>query len=310
MGNQKKAIDLAGLSKGIQERFDSAGPEVKLGAMGIAGDSILEPVPEFINTESEKVISGKNNSWIILGRDRPADRLSGYGGKGDTQCGMIDFVVGRMGANPRAVDDTGERMFVDPDFFSDAARIYISQKTDVDDNFVLADGKVGNFKTRSAVALKADAIRIIGREGIKLITRTDKKNSQGADVIGVQGIDLIAGNDSSDIQPMLKGDNTVECIDRLATHLDKLNGIVDHLLMTQMMMNEAVTHHTHFSPFFGMATTTSVVVESAGQRCMLEHLNKTKKSLVAHKINLVNFKYNYLKPIGKGYINSRYNNVN
>ena len=54
--------------------------------------------------------------------------------------------------------------------------------------------------------------RIIGREGIKLITKTDNQNSQGGDVRSILGIDLIAGNDDSDLQPMVKGDNLKNCL--------------------------------------------------------------------------------------------------
>ena len=76
----------------------------------------------------------------------------------------------------------------------DAARIYISQKTDVDKNFGIVPGSVGNLEAKSAIAAKADSIRIIGRMGIKLVTGTDQKDSAGTDLSAVYGLDLIAGN--------------------------------------------------------------------------------------------------------------------
>lgn len=307
-GNQKKAIDIDGLPKGQLEKLAAA--EGSVSARGIAGDPLLEPVPEYISTQSETVYSGKNNTWIVLGRDRPGNRLTGYGAKGDTQCGSIDIVVGRGAPKPLAVDKNGDKLFVDPDFRRDAARIYVSQKSDIDDYFKLAAGKVGNSLTRSAIALKADGIRFIAREGIKLITRTDAKNSQGGDVKSIVGIDLIAGNNDEELQPMVKGDNVMECLIHLTNHVDKLNGIVDSLLMAQMKLNESVTHHFHMSPFFGLPTTTSAPVVSSGIKCMMDHLSETKRSLVAHKINLVSFKQTYLSQSGGKFINSRYNNVN
>lgn len=59
---------------------------------------------------------------------------------------------------------------VDNSFQTDAARIYISQLTDIDANFGIDPGKTGYMKERSGIGIKADGVRVIGREGIKLIT--------------------------------------------------------------------------------------------------------------------------------------------
>ena len=82
-------------------------------------------------------------------------------------------------------------------FGADAARIYISQLTNVDTNFGISEGKTGLLKARSAVAIKADGVRIVAREGIKLVTQTDVVNSQGglSPINDIYGIDLIAMND-------------------------------------------------------------------------------------------------------------------
>jgi hypothetical protein len=45
----------------------------------------------------------------------------------------------------------GEPMSADPNFKLDAARIYMSQKTDIDANFGLADGNVGNDSAKSEI---------------------------------------------------------------------------------------------------------------------------------------------------------------
>ena len=152
--------------------------------------------------------------------------------------------------------------------------------------------------------------RIIGREGIKLVTRTDKRNSQGGEVMALGGIDLIAGNDDSDLQPIPKGDNLVECLSRIIHHLNKLNGIVDNLLMIQMSFNEKLTNHFHISPFFGLPTAPSETVMTQGAKTMLDHSTQTKVSLASHKANLTMMENNYLNVAGAGYINSRHNNTN
>jgi len=310
MSDSKKAVTFSGIDRTTVERLSKVNKDQQVLAKGIGGDPLIESVPQLIKTHSEKIVENGNNASIVLGRDRPAGRLSGYGGRGDTQAGAIDIVAGRMGSQAKAFLASGKRIWVNPDFKNDAARIYISQKTDIDDNFGLAGGRVGISKTKSGIALKADGIRIIAREGIKLITKTDDQNSQGGDISSIIGIDLIAGNDDTDLQPMVKGNNLRDALKRLTIHVDKLNGIVDSLLMAQMTFNEALTHHFHFSPFFGLPTTPSPPVMAAGIKTMIDHLFQTKRSLISHKVNLALFKQTYFSPAGSKFINSRHNNCN
>lgn len=309
MSDTKKAVNLEGLQEKQKKYLEGVSSEVAVNSRGTAGDIVLEPVPEYLSSDSETVYRGKNNSWIVLGKDRPSNRLSGYGGKAHTQCGAIDIVVGRMASKPLSVSND-QKVYVDPDFTKDSARIYLSQKADIDDYFKLADGKIGNVKTRSAIGLKADQLRFIGREGIKFVTGTDRTNSQGADIKEIHGIDIIAGNSDKELQPMVKGKNLEEALAKMVKHLDDLNGIVDSLLMSQMQLNAAVTNHFHISPFYGAPTSPSPTVVAAGTTCALSQLSQVKQSLVAHKTNLVAFKMTYLTPAGQNYISSRYNNVN
>lgn len=306
----KKAYDIKNLNPSTLERIENQSVGIKNSSTGVGGNKLAEPIPKFISTNSEKVIDGENNAAIVLGRDRVGSRLSGYGGKGHTQCGAVDIVCGRMGASVTEVDSSGNPIYVDPNFKIDAARIYVSQKTDIDASFELVEGSIGNPKARSGIAMKADGIRIIGREGIKLVTRTDKRNSQGGEVMALGGIDLIAGNDDSDLQPIPKGDNLVECLSRIIHHLNKLNGIVDNLLMIQMSFNEKLTNHFHISPFFGLPTAPSETVMIQGAKTMLDHSTQTKVSLASHKANLTLMENNYLNVAGAGYISSRHNNTN
>lgn len=307
----KKAVDKRFLNEKKKEYLSSTDKKFKAFGQGVAGDNLPEPIPNFIVAPCEKVISNKNNAWIVLGRDRPASRLSGYGGKGDTQAASIDFVAGRMGYEVKEVNKRGEQVWVDPNFKKDAARVYLSQKTDVDKNFGLVDGQVGNAKAKSAVALKADGIRIVAREGIKLVTKTDLRNSQGGRVRSTVGIDIIAGNNDEQLQPMIKGDNALEAMNRLVHHIDKLAGIVDAMLMTQMEFNEALTHHWHYTAFFALPSTPSIdVVVPKGIKTLVNQLAKVKRSLVMFKANLASYKLTYLNPVGGKYICSRFNNVN
>ena len=306
----KLGRDTSGIDPVTQQKLENCDCATASSNSGVLNDKLREPVPHYNQSESEHVVQGNNNAWITLGRDRPGSRASGYGGKGHTQCGTIDLCVGRMGSKPKEMDGKGNKVLVDSNFSSDSARIYISQKTDIDRNFNLKAGSIGLAAGRSAVGIKADHVRIMGREGIKLVTKTDANNSQGGDVKSVLGVDLIAGNDDTDLQPFVKGSNMVLAQKRLVHHLDKLNGIVDGMLMIQMQFNAMLTGHWHHSPFFGIPTTPSIPLVASGIYTMLQHFMQTKMSLMTHKANLQMYKATYLTVTGGQWILSRYNNVN
>jgi hypothetical protein len=295
----------------FESQKSDAPKELAVQASGIGGTVLIEKNPEFLELTNEKVFRNSNSrTRIVVGRDRPSHPYSGYGGKGDTGADSIDIVVGGLSTFIEEVDENGEKLYANPDFTLDAARVFISQKSDVDDYFKLAEGNVGNATARSAVAIKADGIRLVAREGIKIITGVDKKNSQGGKNNKTFGIDLIAGNNDEDLQPMVKGKNLEDALVEIIDNIDNLNGIVDSILMAQINLNEALTNHFHHSPFFALPTTTSPTVQAAGIKCMLDHLSNAKVSLISHKVNLTMLQQTYLRPHGSIYINSRVNRTN
>lgn len=182
---------------------------------GFFNDEILEPIPNRIRAPSETIITNDypNNAWIILGRDRPASLGSGYGAQGVDRASAIDLCVGMMaGTKSGPVASTD----VNPNFAADAARIYISQKTNLDENFGLAEGKKEKIgiptKGKSGIGIKADGVRIVARtNGIKLVTGKGNFLDTGADgELDSNGqsikpsdnlgrIELIAGNDTTEL---------------------------------------------------------------------------------------------------------------
>ena len=275
---------------------------------GVGGDTLVEARPVYVKNKSERVFATPNNSYLVLGRDRPGNKKSGYGGKGHTQCGSIDLVVGRK--------TEGRRKLVDPNFTTDSARIHISQKTDVDKNFNLHPGP-GTPKSiaRASIALKSDTVRIIARENIRLVTMgPDRKNSHGGQIISTGGIDLCAGNKNSGndkLQPLVKGDNLREAIEEFIKLVDGLGGIVSGFLQEQLTYNMAGAAHFHHSPFFGLPTTPSPTLMPIANNVNMNLFSKTKLDLVQFKINLVDYKFKYLSSVNPStYINSKYNSTN
>ena len=165
-----------------------------------------------------------------------------------------------------------------------------------------------NYEEQSNMGMMDNAIKETVKS--KGFTKTDLKNSQGGEIGTIVGVDIIAGNDDSELQPMVLGKNVEEAMQKIVTHLDKLNGIVNGLVMYQMKYNTLLASHFHISPFCGAPTTPSPTAVAAGAAAAVELGAMTIRDLLTQKANLVMFKTTYLNTAGGKYINSRYNNVN
>ena len=214
--------------------------------------------PSYNVSKNETVVS-RGNSWIVFGTDRPHNLASGYGGRLNSHCASIDLVAGRMGVRGKAFYESGDPIFVNPNFKLDAARIYVSQMSNVDKYFGLSAGTVGNttyMAPRSTVAIKADTVRIIARENIKLVTHTDRQNAQGGELGGAvtstYGIDLIANNDDRDMQSLVKGQNLSECLKETMTAIHDLRDIFLTFLDYNRQFQIQIALHTHKTQFYGL----------------------------------------------------------
>lgn len=203
------------------------------------------------------ICSADNRAQIVLGGDRTSDVTSGYSGLGANDSAAIDIVVGR--AKTISKEKKEKAISANPDFFSDAARIYISEKANIDNYFsIISSEKSGIEKSiaSSAIALKADAIRIIGVEGVKIVTRANPSNSKGKES-GVQGIELVAGNDDTYLQPMVKGNNLAKCIEQIVINMSNLESQIDNIynFLDQFISNYSI--HIHQSTTPGSPTVVS-----------------------------------------------------
>jgi len=265
MSNYKKNIDQFGINPQLLAGIEQSETAAKgISNNGLNNTHIPEFVPVFRKSQVEQVINN-NNAFIVLGKDRPAGFDSGYGGKGHTQAASIDIVVGRYsniqyGEEISPDSRTSRTKGVDSSFIHDAARIYISQKSDIDEYFGLAPGKVGNTKGRSAIALKADGVRIVAREGIKLVSSgTDSSNSQGGESTATIGVDLIAGNATDEeLEPMVLGNKLVSFLNNgVLTNMSELADIYFKFMVQQIKFNVLIASHNHISPFFAIPNSPS-----------------------------------------------------
>jgi hypothetical protein len=266
---------------------------------GASGNFMVEPLPRYLNSPCERVTQ-HGNSWIVLGRDRPASRASGYAGQGHTQASSIDIVVGRGAPVP---DHDAN---VDPSFSNDAARIYISQKTDIDDNFALRG--TNRSVAKSGIGIKADAIRIIGRQGIKLVT-SPRSGATGA------GIEIMAGNDDEGLQPMVRGQNLVDAFSDLEANLNQLSALVLNFLKSQASFNASIASHTHAgattTPIpIPLLTSPAITLVPAGIQATLETAEAMVDNFRGRMNTNILWHNKYLNPTSSKYICSKYNKVN
>jgi hypothetical protein len=313
----KPHVERKGTAFDRKQAYDKGSDTTKNVSDGKFCRHLVEAVPTVLRPECEKHYVGFNNAVIRLGRDLIGDPQDNdkkqicYGPLGSTQSGMIDLVVGINSASPSEVNtkQDPEATLTHPK--ADAARVYISQRCKVDKLFELKNGKVGNTEARSAVAIKADGVRIIARNGIKLVTRTDNLNAAGSVTRSINGIDLNAGNRGrGSMHPIPKGRNLKAALEKLADSVGELNGIVKSMLSYQQAFNRQVQDHTHITKFLAETDFPSEKAMLGGVEEDIFHTTVTHFSLDMNRYSLEFFKMNYLEQSSSRYINSRYNHTN
>jgi hypothetical protein len=298
---------------------------------GIHNTTKKENVPKFNNLFTAEKVIKKGNSWIVMGRDRPADPSSGYGGSGDSRASAIDICVGRNGfaakIDPKQHVDNNFGSFTDTSKPGDAARIYLSQRADIDDYFGLCDGN-GRAELRSAIAIKADDVRIIARRGIKIITghvkQRDSLNNRNNMIFG---IDLIAGNIDVEsegispfskskpyIQPLVKGDNLVIALNKMNDAIFDLNSLVNSILLQQMQFVTAVTNSSMAivgsgGGVSGAVNCTMPGVIAIGNK-VTPQLNQLNQDVIMQRNKLKSIGFDHLISSGAEYVCSKYNRTN
>jgi hypothetical protein len=319
---QQKDVHHGGQYANLKELLDAMSPAQQSQVTGLGCGKLTEPLPKYIKAPCEYVVGGAdghNGSYIVLGRDRPGGTHPaemGYGPKGHTGTAMLDLVVGRNSAafpgGAKLENEEGEALAVNPHFVNDAARIYISQKSDVDDYFGLDPGTVGNKTGKSCVAMKADGVRLIAREGIKLVTATGQFNSRGHSNNGKAGVDLIYGNESVGgdygLEPLVKGTRLVTALNEMMDMIGTLSGMTTDLCLALLQLGGDYAAHQHIGNFGGPTPGTTNI--SAGIKLILDNVNVVSNKCVNFQVNHAMWKTNNTNPFGGNFICSKWHNAN
>jgi len=231
--------------------------DLEIGSFGNDEEDLFQPEdnPTRFPAEAEKVYSrSKSNSFIVLGKDRMGDVFSGFGGRGAPNSNAIDLVAG-MGSS---FEPIGKRYLnkddvVDPNPFTDAARVYISQRTDLDGHFGITEGEIYPLDSKqgvSGIAMKADSVLVLGRRNIKIkagqshgegFSKKGETDAHGTELPDAR-IELIA---DGLLEPMVKGDKMLECITGIYNDIQQTRLQVINLIAQVSQLQIALTLHTH-----------------------------------------------------------------
>ncbi len=280
---------------------------------------------------------GHYNTFVVLGKDTPTRTDSGYSRHPGS--GMIDLVVGRVssfrdgkGAPPPKSDTKGgieskKSFVVANNMFDDAARIYISQRTDIDKNFALAEGIQRHRYNVSAIGIKADEVRVIGRSGVKIVTgaalldKSEEKSSKGNTLDPAPTIELIAGNftetrrrisplpgkiffEERTLQPIVTADRLELALRAQMEMLSSFMSSYSIFIRQQELFNTAMMSHTHtVGPVPGVALPSTRAISSGlGTKVVKRFFSKLPTN--SFDKDLLRYEMNFLTKTGKFYIGS------
>ena len=226
-------------------------------------------VAPFADEAYELVFENRNNAGIVLGKNY--DMLSPT----ENRIGMIDIAAGRVTDKVKIAEAVGAGTYegatkiVDASQVpkdskiieeyakgikeKDAARVLIAQRTSIDDILNLKTPKATNSPPgRSAVAIKADAVRIVSRDaacGVKIMVHQDPdgENSVYGDAIGKAGVELIAGGK---LEPMVKAESLARSMAEMVSYISKLQTQLLRFYEVQMAFNRQVAAEMDISPFY------------------------------------------------------------
>jgi hypothetical protein len=300
-----QVVNLNAMDAETRAWFDSLPEEQQALYIGYAGRPRPDMDSPGFNRQTYEKTLHKGNAWITFGLDRPGFENSGFGGRSGgtgTHCSSIDIVAGRKAWFASSKTLKGKPLTVDNDFTLDSARIYLSQKADVDGYFRLPAGKVGNTSMespRSCIAAKADTVRVIARENIKFITKTDQYNSQGAalkdELKGQYGIDIIAMEDEKSLQPMVRGKNLQECLMVIMESMGEILSTQSTYIAETRKITNALMTHSHFSPFFGNKTAPDFIdAIPTGITTLINNITNVDVGNMTHQQQLNAVKMAYL----------------
>lgn len=249
----------------------------------VINPNLSEVGPRIYSKGHEMVWENRHNASITLRKD--------YHKESQTKAGAIDIAVGRVDnitkkgkkgvslqrdANAKTKEIEGpSQPFSSGDLKRDSARLYLSQKCDVDNIFNLP----GNTTSRSAAVVKADAVRIVSRDsagGIRLVTTPEPENSLNGDAGGNSGVHLIGSGNNDTVQSMVKATDLAVFLSEFMQVVVDLKNLVYSFQTAQKEFNRSVATKVDISPFYASAVVVDPKVVAQMGQTSLDLFNKVE----------------------------------
>ena len=265
----------------------------------------LTSLPSYNAAKSTKGMTHNDSSIMFLqaaeqGPGTGAGALGGRASSIDLKCGRVSSIT-NTAKNPD--------IFVNDSFLHDAARIYISQDTSLDKACKISEADNPKFENRSGIALIADNIAIKGRLGVKITTSPNgESNSKSGKISSGTGIELIANNDVSDVQPIVKGNNLISAINTINKRMNKLTGMIMDIAADNATLRLSLAVHTH--PLLFPLALPSPELSVACGISIAKNMKIGVIDGLSQKANLWFDDFNYTYSVGGEYINSDFNRTN
>ena len=276
---------------------------------GTNGFPVMTSLPIFNAPINSKSLS-MDDSWICLGPDAPQGPGTGEGKTGN-RAASADIVCGRMSAVADAAKN--ENGFINNSFQYDAARLYVSQLTNLDESAFLPKVEGGNqpFEERSGLVGIADNVALKGRLGVKIVTAPPgDANAAGGLISSGAGIELIAKSDASSVQPLVKGDNLVSALTAIYDRLDELNDAIMDIGAENVKLSTALALHVHpvILPMMTAGPSPNLIPSAISSG--MTNAWSGPIAGIKRKLNLLFDEINHTYSIGSKYINSDLNRTN
>lgn len=274
-----------------------------------AGCEIVYPDADYENMTGD--LSGGNrklNCQIVFGRDRPSHLFSGYGKSAGQPCASIDIVAGRFSSSnkkkgifKKKLEPLPRETLVGNNFYTDASRIYISQKCDVDHYFGLPPGDFGRPRGEAGIGIKSDHVRVIGRNSVKIYAGGSRgENLLGGYEMDSNGERLIDSriefitNKIDEPQPIILGGNLSEMLEIMLDQLSKLSEAFLLQNANMIKLQTSLAMHFHSGAGVGGIVTFPDPILATG--CLTSIPTNVQKisDNISQALNFEIIKMNYL----------------
>ena len=259
-----ESIELGNLN-GMFHTIPEPYPEINENSEIAENQKVYERYPTYQYAEIERssgLSTGcrNGNSYIILGKDRNGDLSTGFGGtKNYPASHAIDLVVGLASSHKDKSKSLSQSTEVGKNFYTDAARVYISQRTDLNTYFGInegykksSDGLVGC----SGVGIKADMVLVNGRRNVKIraggahgdnLPNGGEKLAHGQEApTDAAKIELLIAN--MEPEPAVLGNKLVNKLRQMEEQTEQLKSEVVELNTELALLRMQLALHIHGDP--------------------------------------------------------------